>query len=201
MDPQQPPGYPDVFWAKLTPEQRAMVAQQWAAMTPEQQKAAQAKFGQKFQVDATNRIGSPMTSSPPPSSGIPGVGGNVRSGVQAGYNPRMPPSGTNLPSGGDAGMPAWVPKVGGWIKDNASWLVPTGLAVWDAVQRDKQDKSATALDNEAVQLARQQYADMAPIRAIGMQGLQNAKRPDLSFLADDPGNPYNRRRIPAVGGR
>jgi len=58
----------------------------------------------------------------------------------------------------------------------------------------EKDAKANKLNKQAAGIAKQQYAETAPLRAAALQGALNLhpQRRDLSGLFSDPGNPYNR---------
>lgn len=57
------------------------------------------------------------------------------------------------------------------------------------------------LEDEALALARQRYAENAPLREAGRRLFLDNSRPDLSGVFADPTNPAGRYRTVPIGGR
>ena len=112
----------------------------------------------------------------------------------------------------------WVKGIGKWVLGNPEIVLGSIALIQHAIDSGK----AEDLTNEATDLARQQYADRAPLRAMGMAtltgkavdgyepykapglaslGSTSANTPALAPLVANPRNPYSRlNRLPSVSG-
>lgn len=107
-------------------------------------------------------------------SSIPGAGA-IESGVSK--------------LGGVSGM---ANTAGGFLKNHGDQLLGAG----SAYQGYKDSQKSNDLMNQALGIANQSYADRAPLRTAGVQGMVNNKAPDLSSVFAS-GNPYSKIRSTA----
>lgn len=130
------------------------------------------------------------------ASFIPGVGniaGAALGGLGAlasgeGIKGALASAAMNAIPGGGA-----VKGAGGLLKTiggAALKAAPGILGSISAAQGAKQQGQANKLNQQALALRQQQYADFAPIRALGIQGLQNTQRPDLTAIYQNKQNPF-----------
>lgn len=89
-------------------------------------------------------------------------------------------------------------SIGGVIKDVAPIAIG-GMSAYEGIQ---QNRRANDLQDRAIGMAEENAAARKPLLSLGMAGMQNAKRPDLSEQFTDDGNVYarQRRKLPSVGG-
>lgn len=66
-------------------------------------------------------------------------------------------------------------------------LLAGGLSM---LQGMRQQGQADKLADRALALREQQYADFAPIRRVGLEGMQRTQRPDLSAVFRNSQNPF-----------
>ena len=80
--------------------------------------------------------------------------------------------------------------------------IPIAAAAFSALSSARQQGQSNDLEREALNLARQQYADRQPLRQAFTQGALSpiADAPDLSAVFADPSNPfYTGGALPQVG--
>lgn len=127
--------------------------------------------------------------------GALGMGGGAAAGAGA-----AGAAGAGATAAKAGGLLGGLRSVGGLIKDNAGDLIKTGIGVGSAIQGYQKGQQADDLQREALDMAREAYADRAPLREMGLAGMTGAQRPDLSGIFGDAGNPYSRSgHIPSVG--
>lgn len=79
-----------------------------------------------------------------------------------------------------------------WMGRNASWLLPTAIGGYDAIQRGREGARARDLEDEGLALSREQWAERAPFRQYALSGLQALGTPQQTqVLFQDLGNPYS----------
>lgn len=86
--------------------------------------------------------------------------------------------------GGALGM---LKGLGGKLLGNSDLLLG-GLSMY---QGQKQQNQANDLQKRALALAEQRYAETAPLREMGLKGLQNTQRRDLSATFRNNANPFS----------
>ncbi len=82
---------------------------------------------------------------------------------------------------------------GGLLKTIGGGLLKAAPAIMGGismVQGAKKQGQADKMAADALRLKQQQYQDFAPIRALGIQGLQNTQRPDLTSIYQNKQNPF-----------
>jgi predicted phage tail protein len=153
--------------------------------------------------------GGGMTGAPS-SSGIPGDGVYIPGGAgDVGQLPVGTPSGGGMPweqilsaatgggtQGGSGGID-WgsiLGNVGGFVKDNGLDLAMAGLATAQGVNAAKASQRAGGFQDKAINLAEQNWAAGAPLRAAGTTRLLTPKATNLSAVYTDPANPFARVR-------
>lgn len=125
-------------------------------------------------------------------SGIKALGGSAK-------NALMSPGGTagnvlrsQVPgaAGADAGVGGgfggMLKGLGGKLLGNSDLLLG-GLSMY---QGQKAQNQANDLQKRAMALAEQRYAETAPLREMGLKGLQNTQRRDLSATFRNAQNPF-----------
>lgn len=88
--------------------------------------------------------------------------------------------------GGGGGALGMLKGLGGKLLDNSDLLLG-GLSMY---QGQKQQNQANDLQKRALALAEQRYAETAPLRQMGLKGLQNTQRRDLSATFRNNANPF-----------
>lgn len=73
---------------------------------------------------------------------------------------------------------------------NFGSIFDKGLGAAQLVNAANLQKQSTGYAKDAYKTATQSYADRAPLRALGIAGLQNPQTPDLSSLNQIQGNPF-----------
>lgn len=124
---------------------------------------------------------------------IPGAGA-VASGVsKVGGALKAIPGASQIGNAitGGNGLSGAVSKVGGFLKDHGDQLLGAG----SLYEGYKANQKSNDLMNEALASAKGSYAERAPLRTAGVQGLLNQQRPDLSSVYANPSNPYSRVRV------
>lgn len=90
---------------------------------------------------------------------------------------------------------------GGFLSSAARWLTGNGgknaLGLAEGVNAAMMGRKANQLQNRALGTAQQAYAERAPLRQAGMQGMLHPQTPSLTPLAD-PGNPYAKQIPPML---
>jgi hypothetical protein len=84
-------------------------------------------------------------------------------------------------------------QIGDFLKGNSRTIADLGSVgegIYDRYQENKQYGDA-----------RKDYAAAAPLREVGMRGLLDTSRPDVSSLFADPNSPQGRYRTVNVGSR
>lgn len=134
---------------------------------------------------AIKAVGSRLLGGTAGSGGTPGAaaGGGV-----AGDDYVYPDAG-----GGGGG---WLDTVKGLV-GGAGKLLPVALGAGAAIEGVNAQKKANELQQEGLNMARDDYKSRGQFRDAATPRLLNPSRPDLSAFAD-PGNPY-RRGVPRVG--
>lgn len=139
---------------------------------------------------------------------IPGVGGML-GGALGGIASKIPGAGAVLGGGADGkgnfgrlgdvlgkAAPA-LRAVGGKGQGGDGFglddALSLGLGAWSGIEGIQAQQRQDELLKRAMAGAEGDYASRAPLRDAGMQRLLHAERPDLSAMADDPGNPYAAR--------
>lgn len=89
---------------------------------------------------------------------------------------------------GAGGIPGAVGGAIDYAKDNPDMILAGGSIISGAMDAAK----ASDLRDKALRSAEGSYNERAPMRAMGMAGLGNTQRPNLSATFADPGNPYAR---------
>lgn len=119
------------------------------------------------------------------ASFIPGVG-NVAGGVLGGLGALA--EGKGIGGALTAGAANAIPG-GGVLKTigKALPLVSAGASMLSGYQKNKQANKAA---NAAGGIMRQQYTDFAPLRTIGLKGVQDMTRPDLTSVYRNADNPF-----------
>ena len=87
--------------------------------------------------------------------------------------------------------------VGSFLSKHKNDILDYGQAAEDIYGKYRQ----TQAQDEAMKLAKQRYAENAPLRARGRELLLDESRPDLSAVFADPNNPQGRYRVVNVGSR
>lgn len=106
------------------------------------------------------------------SGGVaPGIANAASAGAQRGI-------GSSLLGG--------LKKIGGFALDNIDPIMGAASMYQGAKAQGKADD----LNKRALALREQQYADFAPIRKLGLAGMQNTQRPDLSAIYRNQQNPF-----------
>ncbi|MHB1310582.1 MAG: hypothetical protein ACYC3L_01100 [Gemmatimonadaceae bacterium] len=103
------------------------------------------------------------------------VGGGALKGATSG-----------LKSVGSSGLMGGIKKLGGFALDNIDPIMGAASMYQGAKAQGKADD----LNKRALALREQQYADFAPIRKLGIAGMQNTQRPDLSAIYRNQQNPF-----------
>lgn len=96
-----------------------------------------------------------------------------------------------------AAAPSRFRSIGDFLGKNSKNILDYGsLAerIYGGYRRGK-------LEDEALALARQRYAENAPLREAGRRLFLDNSRPDLSGVFADPTNPVGRYRSVPIGGR
>lgn len=137
--------------------------------------------------------------------GLTGVGSGVGGAAAGGGGLGGLLSGVGQAINGGGGVLGAARNVGGFVLDNMDPILG-GLA---ALEGYNQSKDASRLQDEALGFARQNYADRAPLRSMGMSML--TQPPDIDpGLAIDQSNPFatppiqapaQRSALPVVGRR
>lgn len=86
-------------------------------------------------------------------------------------------------------------SIGGFLGKAAAKVVPFGdlaLAGIGMIQGSRQQGKADKLNQQALNMAKQRYAEGAPLRAAGLSRLTNTQRPDLSGIYAGSSNPFAR---------
>lgn len=119
---------------------------------------------------------------------IPGAGAISKVG---GVLSHIPGVGA-LESGIDklGGLKGAVSKVGSFLGDHGDQLLGAG-SLYEGYNNSKK---STDLMNQALDTAKQSYAERAPLRTAGISGMMNETRPDLSSIYVNPSNPYSKVR-------
>jgi hypothetical protein len=105
-------------------------------------------------------------------------------------------TGGGTQGGGGIDWGSLLGKVGGFVKDNGLDLAMAGLATAQGVNAAKASSRAGGFQDKAINLAEQNWAAGAPLRAAGTTRLLTPKAANLSSVYTDPSNPFARvRRI------
>jgi len=76
-------------------------------------------------------------------------------------------------------------------------LIPIGLSIWNGIQGQRSQNKANNLQQQAMDMAMQQYAERAPFRSQAMAMMPNIEG-DTGLPSDfgiNTGNPYARQRV------
>ena len=112
-------------------------------------------------------------------SQVPGMGSVASGGVA----PGVANAASAAPS---RGLWDGIKKVGSFALDNIDPIMGAASMYQGAKAQGKADD----LNKRALALREQQYADFAPIRKLGIAGMQNTQRPDLSAIYRNQQNPF-----------
>lgn len=93
-------------------------------------------------------------------------------------------------AGDEGGFMGGLKKVGGFLSDHGDQLLG-GAALGEGYLNQRKSNN---LSNEALNLARQSYADRAGLRKLGVSQMLDQTAPDLSSTFADPNNPYAKMR-------
>lgn len=161
-------------------------------------------------------MGAAAGALPGVLSGIGKVGGAALGKVMPGaVQSALPGAAAAAGAGGAAGAAGGVASVAapsgiaGILKSAGGSVLKSALknpellmAGVGAVQNARDSSRANALRNEALGMAKDDYASRAPIRAEALKklmALQSPERPDLSATFVDAGNPYSQSRTAPTG--
>lgn len=94
--------------------------------------------------------------------------------------------GAGAAGAGGGGALGMLKGLGGKLLGNSDLLLG-GLSMY---QGQKAQNQANDLQKRALALAEQRYAETAPLREMGLKGLQNTQRRDLSATFRNNANPF-----------
>lgn len=98
--------------------------------------------------------------------------------------------GTGAPGEDSGGFMGGVKKVGGFLDDHGDQL----LGAASLGEGYLGQRRANNLQNEALGIAKQSYADRAGLRKLGVSQMMDQTAPDLSSTFAQSSNPYSRMR-------
>lgn len=118
-------------------------------------------------------------------------GGGKAAGAAGGAANSVAPGVANAASAGanrgiGSSLLGGLKKIGGFALDNIDPIMGAASMYQGAKAQGKADD----LNKRALALREQQYADFAPIRKLGIAGMQNTQRPDLSAIYRNQQNPF-----------
>lgn len=170
-------------------------------------------LGEALKYGAKGAVGGYLGSAALGGKGIAGLGGLLKGGSGAsgilGGLKKVGGSPGKVIGMGPSGMPIFAPQEqggGGGFLGSLGGLLGGGLKKIGGVDGllggaslgygAYQQKQAGDMRNKALKMVEQDYASRAPLRSMGLQGMLNEQRPDLtSTFAGASDNPFSRRRV------